>query len=254
MKFYFIFTFSDPLDKSIGCFRVECINDDDCDSTRTCLADSYKCSNPCDNVNCGRGSCHVENHQALCTCSPGYMIIDNICQDIDECSNNPCHKSAYCQNAPGNYVCSCPDGLVGDPISSGCRSPGECFTDSDCPSNAACDNARCTNPCENPNICGRNALCSVRAHSAVCKCPGNAKGDPQHECVIVECSDNTDCDLSKSCIDSKCIDPCSLSNSCGQNANCYVENHIGVCTCHPGTTGEFRLEFYSQNYLSMSNT
>lgn len=188
-------------------------------------------------MNCGKGSCSVINHGAVCTCFQGYYLFDGICEDIDECLNHPCHSSAICQNLPGSFVCSCPEGLVGDPVSTGCRNPGECLTDSDCPSTAACENSRCKNPCEKTGACGRNAVCNAVSHSAVCKCPSNSYGNPHNECIHVECSDNNDCASERTCVNSKCINPCSLSNVCGQQAECVPQNHIGVCTCLPGTTG-----------------
>lgn len=157
-----------------------------------------------------------------------------------------------CQNVPGNFICSCPAGLIGDPIGSGCRNPGECFTDSDCPITAACQNARCTNPCHD-DACGRNAMCTVSAHAAHCSCPPNSKGDPLKQCKIIECSNNNDCDHSKSCIDTKCVNPCSLANSCGQNADCFVENHIGICSCKAGTTGNPLLGCVSIQYCNSDN-
>lgn len=82
-----------------------------------------------------------------------------------------------CKNSPGSFTCHCPDGLVGDPVTAGCRKPGDCFTDSDCPSTAACVDNRCRNPCENSVVCGRNADCLPTAHTAVCRCPPQTRGD-----------------------------------------------------------------------------
>lgn len=165
------------------------------------------------------------------------MLLHGKCDDIDECSERPCHSSAVCKNYPGSFVCACPDGLVGDPISTGCRNPEECLTNTDCPDTAACINSRCKNPCDSADACGLNAQCTVNAHHAFCKCPSNSRGDPSVECRLIECSENTDCPHSKSCLDSKCVNPCTIPNACGQNSNCVVENHVGICSCEPGTTG-----------------
>lgn len=163
-------------------------------------------------------------------------MLNGACQDVDECKQNPCHLTAVCQNGPGSFKCSCPVGLIGDPINSGCRNPDECFSDSDCPLTASCKNSRCSNPCE-LNVCGQNAQCSVNAHQAHCDCPPNTRGDPNVLCKIVECTDHNDCASNLACVDNTCVDPCNLKHSCGQNADCIVENHIGICTCHPETTG-----------------
>lgn len=47
---------------------------------------------------------------------------------------------------------------------------------------------------------------------------------------------NTDCSSTQACISEKCRDPCP--GSCGYQANCRVQNHIPVCSCEPGFTGD----------------
>ena len=34
--------------------------------------------------------------------------------DINECSSNPCHQNATCQNTIGSFVCTCDDGYTGN--------------------------------------------------------------------------------------------------------------------------------------------
>ena len=69
-------------------------------------------------------------------------------------------------------------------MTAGCRKPGDCFTDSDCPSTAACVDNRCRNPCENSVACGRNAECLPTAHTAVCRCPAQTRGDAKVRSVV----------------------------------------------------------------------
>lgn len=240
----------DPLDESIGCFKVECLNNDDCISERACHLDSHKCVNPCDLVDCGKGSCSAEEHTAVCTCFTGFQLVNGVCDDIDECLGNPCHTTAKCENTYGNFICSCPEGLIGDPISVGCRNPSECFENSDCPETASCIESRCKNPCEDRSSCGKNAICSPLGHRAICQCPVNTVGDPKLSCEKIECSENNDCSSSETCIDFKCINPCSLPNACGQNADCFNENHVGICSCKPGMTGSPLLGCVSIQYCS----
>ena len=204
-------------------------------------------------MTCGKGTCQNINHEAVCACFNGYAALDNQCRDIDECEQNPCHATAVCTNTPGNFICTCPEGLVGDPVRGGCRNAGECFTDNDCPDSALCDDSKCKNPCELPGICGENANCRSSGHKASCQCQGNARGDPKIGCLRIECSDNNECPSSRSCIDSKCVDPCSLANTCGQNANCLTENHGGVCSCFPGTTGNPLLGCVAIQYCNSDN-
>jgi hypothetical protein len=59
-------------------------------------------------------------------------------------------------------------------------------------------------------------------------------GDPYISCRP-ECILATDCDRSKTCINTKCVDPCP--GSCGLNADCRVVFHSPTCYCKPGFTG-----------------
>ena len=34
--------------------------------------------------------------------------------DVDECSKNPCHSNATCNNTVGSYICTCDPGYSGD--------------------------------------------------------------------------------------------------------------------------------------------
>ena len=34
--------------------------------------------------------------------------------DVDECSSNPCHANATCNNTLGSYLCACDPGYSGD--------------------------------------------------------------------------------------------------------------------------------------------
>ena len=36
--------------------------------------------------------------------------------DVDECSSNPCHPNADCNNTLGSYFCTCQQGFEGDGI------------------------------------------------------------------------------------------------------------------------------------------
>ncbi|XP_036344722.1 fibrillin-3-like, partial [Rhagoletis pomonella] len=240
----------DPSEHTVGCFKVECIVNEDCASDKACDSETNRCIKPCDLISCGKGTCNVANHEALCSCYEGYQLVNGECEDIDECLSKPCHSTAMCQNHPGSYQCLCREGLIGDPINVGCRDPNECLTDSDCPSSASCQNSRCRSPCERENACGRNATCSAQSHNAICTCPSNARGDPSIECVYIECSDNEDCANEKACLESKCVDPCTLPNVCGANARCTAQNHIGVCTCETGTTGDAQLGCVALQYCN----
>lgn len=138
----------------------------------------------------------------------------------------------------GGFTCICGNGLVGDPFKNGCRKPGDCFANLDCPSSAVCFNNTCRNPCEITGTCGLNAECIPVDHEAICKCPIRSKKDDKNNCIPIECIESNDCVEEKTCLNSTCTDPCKLPNICGEKAHCMASNHIGICTCEAGTTGD----------------
>lgn len=88
------------------------------------------------------------------------------------------------------------------------------------------------NPC-NPSPCGLNSECRDINGVPSCSCLTNYLGSPPNchpECVI-----NSECQSNKACVNEKCIDPCP--GSCGINSKCMVINHIPICTCYDGYTG-----------------
>lgn len=47
---------------------------------------------------------------------------------------------------------------------------------------------------------------------------------------------SAECPGNLACLNEKCIDPCP--GSCGTLAFCNVANHIPLCTCQQGYTGD----------------
>lgn len=89
------------------------------------------------------------------------------------------------------------------------------------------------NPCV-PSPCGPYSHCRNTAGYPSCSCLENYIGIPPNcrpECVI-----NADCSSEKACINEKCQDPCP--GSCGLYTKCTVYDHIPVCTCEEGYTGD----------------
>jgi hypothetical protein len=82
----------------------------------------------------------------------------------------------------------------------------------------------------NPSPCGTNANC----RDGICTCQIDFTGDPYIECRP-ECVGNEECPFNKACVHNKCINPCV--RICGTNAQCLIVNHIPICTCPPGTSG-----------------
>ena len=89
-------------------------------------------------------------------------------------------------------------------------------------------------PCV-PNPCGPNSN-SPRNLGDRCDCsclPGMIGSPPncRPECVF-----NQDCPTDKACQGQKCIDPCP--GLCGRNAVCRVRNHVPICVCNKGFSGD----------------
>ena len=83
----------------------------------------------------------------------------------------------------------------------------------------------------NPSPCGSNALCD----DGICTClpefQGNAYAGCRPECVL-----NNDCPRDRACIRNKCDNPCQ-GGACASNAQCAVINHVPMCSCPTGMTG-----------------
>lgn len=84
-------------------------------------------------------------------------------------------------------------------------------------------------PC-NPSLCGPNTQCD----NGVCSCLPEYEGDPYRGCRP-ECVLNSHCPKDKACLRNKCIDPCT--GTCAATAECTVVNHIPMCSCPAGFTG-----------------
>lgn len=67
-----------------------------------------------------------------------------------------------------------------------------------------------------------------------CSCIDSYIGQPPN--CRPECSINAECTSNKACINNKCNDPCP--GSCGTFALCSVFNHVPMCTCIQGYTGD----------------
>ena len=109
----------------------------------------------------------------------------------------------------------------------------DCESSYDCPSKKMCQNNECVDPCTYLE-CGKNAVCKVNSNrQAVCYCPDSYIGNPQTLCKLPECNTNRDCANNLACENNKCVNPCQ----CGLNAECFVQNHVAVCSCLPGFWG-----------------
>lgn len=97
---------------------------------------------------------------------------------IDPCQPSPCGPNAQCQVKNNSPSCSCLPEFIGSPPN--CRP--ECVSNSECPSDRACLNRKCADPC--PGSCAINAECRVVSHTPMCVCMSGYQGDPFTQCNI----------------------------------------------------------------------
>ena len=189
--------------------RPECTISSECSFDKACS--NQKCIDPCPGTCGSNADCRVVNHSPLCSCRPGYTgdaftrclpipserntIVNIIRMSInlplllapapvivkdmyrDPCVPSPCGSNAQCRVLNQQASCSCITGFLGSPPF--CRP--ECTINADCPSNLACINEKCRDPC--PGSCGVAAICSVITHTPICSCPADYTGNPFQECV-----------------------------------------------------------------------
>ncbi|KPJ11537.1 hypothetical protein RR48_08279 [Papilio machaon] len=86
-----------------------------------------------------------------------------------------------------------------------------------------------------PHTCGVGAHCTHGSVRPVCACLPGHSGDPLSQCIKIECVSNDECRGHQSCVNQHCVNPCE--GACGVNANCDVRQHVPVCSCPAGYTG-----------------
>lgn len=168
--------------------RPECISNSECENHLACI--NQKCKDPCPGLCGANAECRVFSHTAMCTCLPGYLgdpfsqcTIKQSSQPeiLSPCSPNPCGSNAICRQQNNVGSCQCIADYTGNPYE-GCRP--ECILNADCPSDRACINSKCQDPC--PGVCARNAFCRVVNHSPLCTCNVGFSGDPFQNCYVEE--------------------------------------------------------------------
>lgn len=225
--------------------RPECTINPDCPLDKACK--NLKCEDPCRGA-CGfNAECKVVNHQAFCSCPPGFQGDPfSGCQRIppppppplkveprDPCVPSPCGPNADSTRVGDRCECSCHPGYIG--AAPYCRP--ECTANSDCPSHLACIRQKCQDPC--PGSCGSNALCTVVNHSPVCTCLAGFIGNAFSYCYP------------EPKVQEEIRDPC-VPSPCGSNAQCHNRNSVGACQVI--TTDYYKLQFssWNNNYDYMS--
>ncbi|XP_071359223.1 nidogen-1-like isoform X2 [Trachinotus anak] len=103
-----------------GTFRCECLTGFLFASDgRTCIEENR----PVDHCQRGSHDCDVPERALcsytggssyVCSCLPGFVGDGRVCQDVDECQQERCHRDAFCSNTQGSYTCQCHPGFYGD--------------------------------------------------------------------------------------------------------------------------------------------
>lgn len=141
-----------------------------------------------------------------------YIILGAPVADVTPCTPSPCGSNSICKEVGETPSCTCLPDFFGSPPY--CRP--ECSSNSECPTDKACINQKCKDPCV--GACGVNAQCRAISHSPMCFCDNGFTGDPFSNCfplqpVILERPS-----------------PCDPS-PCGSNAICKEYNSAGSCSC-----------------------
>lgn len=164
----------------------ECIGNSECPNNKACI--NMKCTDPCTDI-CGRNAqCYVVSHTPICQCNDGYtgdpflrceIKIVAYEEYVNPCIPSPCGPNAVCKERNSAGACYCLQDFFGNPYE-GCRP--ECILNSDCPSNKACIQSRCQDPC--PGSCGANTECYTINHMPNCVCPSGYDGNPYQYCSL----------------------------------------------------------------------
>jgi len=126
-----------------------------------------RCADPCPGA-CGiDAQCKVTGHNPACACRPGYTG-----NAYDRCTPIPVSPVVTPTQPPPTSYPQKP------PVTPEARP--ECVLNSDCPSEKACVNRACIDPC--PGVCGPNAICKVNSHNPICSCVSGYIGDPTRSC------------------------------------------------------------------------
>lgn len=243
----------------------ECKTNTDCPSHQACI--NHLCQNPCSNDRCGLfANCVTVRHHPTCHCPQGYAgdpqnqcfkpecNSDNDCPYNKLCRNghcrNPCDigdvicgRGAECAVTGHRAYCNCPSGTQGDPRVA-CIS-AVCHYNEDCPDHEACDrlNRVCRRVCDDDS-CAETAVCIAKNHQSNCICNPGTTGNPYVECTTIshvhaECQTDSECPPLLACINTRCQDPCALTDMCTQEQQCRVLNTVPlrtmICECPSDT-------------------
>lgn len=241
--------------------------------------------NPCKygSTQCARDAkCLAQNHRANCVCPAGTQgnplisCVRGVCQYNEDClddeacdrlnrvcrpvcDSDSCAPTARCIGQKHQPVCNCQSGTSGNPYveCSSYREQPQCTADAECPSQLACINQRCENPCAQSNVCSPQQTCSILdtlpLRTIMCRCPADMITDSSGRCVPIRqdqpgCRSDDECADADKCILGTCLLACRVER-CGINAQCLSKNHRGMCSCAPGYVGNPHIECSPSKYI-----
>ncbi|KAG8250086.1 hypothetical protein J6590_005480 [Homalodisca vitripennis] len=208
-----------------GCYH-NCINEEG----------SYICSCPSGlSLLSDRKTCVEKNKHS---CPKGYEMIDSNCEDVNECTKNPC--SQICENNIGSYECHCNTGFYISEDQTTCVDIDECDQENDCAVGLCINNegsysCKCFPGYNTNNVTGKcedidECSFTVDEESTICS----------HSCVNSLGSFHCECPIgfvlggdSRTCED---IDECLENNEINSRCSHDCINDIGSyhCGCPPG--------------------
>lgn len=176
--------------------QTGCRSDVSCPTNQACL--NKKCSDPCTKLGqCGAcAECSVINHGVQCSCPNGYLG-----NPLTSCAAPVEHCNSYCECDEAGVFCA-----------------ERCSADAECSCGQTCYRGKCRSTCTT-NSCQSGQLC-------------------QNGACMPGCKANSDCAVDRSCINNQCVDPCATEKVCGRGAVCKVADHHALCLCPDGFRGE----------------
>lgn len=184
---------SDYIGNPMVSCRPECVLNSECSRGRACI--KSKCADPCIGACGNEALCHVYNHSPMCSCLDGYTGNPQIaCVRVESMASLFPFQNEELSESPVKPL-----------------APAVAHDEDVC----------------QPTPCGPNSRCESVRKQAVCACLSGYTGSPP--ACRPECMSVSDCPLSKTCLNERCIDPCP--GMCGLNAECRVVNHNAICSC-----------------------
>lgn len=163
----------------IACVEVDCTTETDCPTDKACV--NSKCVSPCELSNpCEEPAiCKVYNHRPDCSCPIGFIgDLGTGCKRGNfikyNFSNENFHRKKIKWHEPELII------FLLFAVEIGCRA------DDECPSQTACINGECVNPCDEANPCGVNSECTVLdtmpVKTMICECLPGYQGNAAEQC------------------------------------------------------------------------